>query len=120
MDPQLVVLRDMAENRVLVNIWGIRFETSRPTLQRFPKSILGMMVKEDSPFKPGSSNMYFLDRDPSHFKLVLNYMRNKVCFTKYILPKDRRYLEEILLEARYYRLDGLATLVSNRIDDLMV
>jgi hypothetical protein len=47
-------------------------------------------------------------------------MRNNVCFTKYLLPKDRRYLEEILLEARYYRLDGLATLVSNRIADLMV
>lgn len=79
-----------------------------------------MMVKEDSPFKSGSGNMYFLDRDPSHFKLVLNYMRNNICLTKYNLPKDRRYLEEILLEARYYRLDGLATLVSYRIDDLMV
>jgi hypothetical protein len=79
-----------------------------------------MMVKEDSPFKPGSGNMYFLDRDPSHFKLVLNYMMNDICFTKYILPKDMRFLEEILLEARYYRLDGLSTLVSSRIEDLMV
>jgi hypothetical protein len=59
-DPQLAVLRKMAENRVLVNTGGTRFETNRPTLQRFPKSILGMMVKEDSPFKPGFSNMYFL------------------------------------------------------------
>ena len=32
-DPQLVVLRDMAENRVLVNVGGTRFETSRPTLE---------------------------------------------------------------------------------------
>ena len=59
-DPQLPVLRKMAEKRILVNAGGTRFETNRPTLQRFPKSILGMMDKEESPFKPGSSNMYFL------------------------------------------------------------
>lgn len=117
MDPQLAVLQEMSENRVLLNVGGTRFETSKPTLQRFPKSILGKMVKEDSPFKPESSHMYFIYRDPSHFKLILNYMRNNVCFTKVLLPKDRRYLEEILLEARYYRLDGLMTLVANRIDD---
>lgn len=77
-----VKLKGMALNqaqRVILNVGGVRFETSAPTLESDPSSILASMVKKTSPFQPYEVDhvyTYFLDRDHKHFRVILNYLRN--------------------------------------------
>jgi len=56
-------------------------------------------------------NYFFIDRDPTHFRFVLNYLRNQ---GQVVLPvKDDVMMEELLVEAEYYQLKGLMALIRN-------
>ena len=52
-------------------------------------------------------NTYYSDRDPSHFRFILNYLRNGAHLEDMNLSNVKRYLMELLAEARFYLLDGL-------------
>ncbi len=52
---------------------------------------------------PFPQGRVFLDRDPKHFRLILNYLRDgEVC-----LPACPQELQEILQEALFYQVCGL-------------
>ena len=52
---------------------------------------------------PFPQGRVFLDRDPKHFRLILNYLRDgEVC-----LPACPLELQEILQEALFYQVCGL-------------
>ncbi|XP_077566277.1 A-type voltage-gated potassium channel KCND2-like [Stigmatopora nigra] len=60
------------EDPVLVlNVSGIRFQTRRKTLERYPDTLLGSSEKDF--FFLRESGEYFLDRDPHLFRHVLNF-----------------------------------------------
>ena len=42
----------------------------------------------------------FIDRDPKHFGLILNYLRDGTC----VLPADSQGLQEVLQEAEFYQV----------------
>ncbi|XP_060576065.1 uncharacterized protein LOC132733439 [Ruditapes philippinarum] len=72
----IIPLLQRAQNkRIILNIGGQRFEASRVTLQRVSCSILSEVVSEGG-MVPKNGNIYFIDRDPAHFRFVLNYLRN--------------------------------------------
>ena len=108
------------EKRVTLNIGGQCFQTSKVTLESDPKSLFGMMMRDDCPFRPSGNTgrSYFLDRDPTHFKLILSYLRNGCHLDSYLLPNEKRYLLEILCEARFYFLYGLQELILGKLEKL--
>ena len=50
---------------------------------------------------------FWIDRDPAHFRYVLNYLRGSVT-----LPSDDQTLRELLVEADYYCLTDLVSLIT--------
>jgi hypothetical protein len=115
----VIPLLQRAQNeRIILNIGGQRFETSRVTLQREPCSILSEVVSEGG-MVPKNGNIYFIDRDPAHFRFVLNYLRNGACDLR-TLPHDLRYLYELYYEARYYRLPSLVHAIISKIEQVSV
>ncbi len=42
----------------------------------------------------------FIDRDPQHFGLILNYLRDGFA----VLPRDEAALREIMIEASFYQV----------------
>jgi len=56
----------------------------------------------------------FIDRDSTHFRYVLNYLRDGG-FRPGTLPADRCFLSELCTEADYYQLTGLQRLVTDHI-----
>ena len=46
---------------------------------------------------------FFIDRDGTYFRFILNYLRNG----ELILPEGATFLEELEVEARFYQVQGL-------------
>ena len=49
----------------------------------------------------------FIDRDPQHFGLILNFLRDGTC----VLPMDGDVRRQILQEADFYQLDSLRAFI---------
>ena len=102
------------EESVVLNIGGQCFSTSRVTLGADTSSLFGLLLRKNCPMRP-HRNTYFFDRDPSHFKIILNYLRNGAHLDVCLLPHEKRYLLELLTETRFYFLAGLEKLVLDKL-----
>jgi len=93
---------------VKLNVGGKKFETSLDTL----KSLKGTYF-----YALFSSNYliedeYFIDRDPTHFMAILNFLRTKkIILSKYSAPA----LEEIFEEAKYYSIEPLVKILISKV-----
>jgi len=62
------------ENRITLNVGGIRFETYKATLKKIPATRLSRLTEALANYDP-LLNEYFFDRHPGVFSQVLNYYR---------------------------------------------
>ncbi|XP_053376964.1 uncharacterized protein LOC128547793 [Mercenaria mercenaria] len=83
-----------------------------------PHSLLAKIVGPDG-MTPIYGNQYFIDRDPAHFRFILNFLRNGACDLR-TLPHDVRCLYEMYYEACYYRLPGLVNATIAKIEECSV
>ena len=108
--------------RIVLNVGGKRFETSVPTLQREPNSVLARMVERDAPIKPYNTDniyTYFIDRNPAIFSLIMEYLRLDKSHFERILPKDMKTLILLHAEATFFRMQGLVGIVENKPLEIM-
>ena len=95
----------LAMNSIIkLNIGGQRFATTLPTISKFPDSMLAVMFsgRFAAPVLD-EDGYYFIDRDGSHFRYILNFLRDGTV----VLPDDTRVRKEILKEAIYFQLPQL-------------
>lgn len=57
--------------------------------------------------KTEGDGSYFIDRDGTHFRHVLNYLRDG-CVKEGTLPQSETMWRELLTEAEFFQLAGLA------------
>ena len=62
------------DNRVILNVGGIRFETYKNTLRKIPATRLSRLTEALANYDP-VLNEYFFDRHPGVFAQILNYYR---------------------------------------------
>ena len=108
------------QGRVVLDIRGTRFVTSKATLRGDPGSLLCAMTQPGSPMHymridEYNSPIYFIDRDPAHFRHILNYLRLGSSWMSQSLPRELRYLHEIRAESEFYQLKGLVENLDRRI-----
>ena len=53
--------------------------------------------------KPAEDGSYFIDRDGSHFRYILNYLRTG----QLVVPEDKIIRKELLTEAEFYQVQGI-------------
>ena len=99
---------------VTLNVGGEKFWTDIHTLQGQTDSIFPGLV-ENIVRRRGDrkETCVFIDRDSKHFRFILNYMRQgeEVLRFSALRGKDVRDLEEMICEAKYYRLGRLVKLL---------
>jgi hypothetical protein len=117
LDEVRVLLLALQHTQVWLNIGGVKYKTSQVTLRNDPASLFSIMLLPNSLFQP-IENVFFFDRDPSLFRIILEYLRNNCCMKKRILPHEPKYLYELITEPRFYKLFGLVALLEERIKDL--
>lgn len=71
--PPLKQIRKKADEKIVINISGQRFECWQSTLEKYPHTLLGSVEKEF--FYDEETNEYFMDRDPDLFRHILNFYR---------------------------------------------
>ena len=76
------------ENRIILNVGGIRFETYKATLKKIPATRLSRLTEALANYDP-VLNEYFFDRHPGVFSQILNYYRYEEM--KYQTPHTWRY-----------------------------
>ena len=96
--------------RIKLDIGGQVYSTSTLTLNKDPHSILAAMFsgRDDHSLKKEEDGSYFIDRDGTHFRYILNYLRDRGVEVD-MLPGATR--TELLVEAKYYQLSGLVDLL---------
>jgi len=74
-------------------------------LNLMPGSMLHAMFSGRFDTKPSEDGSYFIDRDGTHFRYILNYLRNG----QLIVPEDEmaRIREELLAEAEFYQVQEI-------------
>jgi len=88
---------------VKLNVGGHLFSTSLATLTKDPGSMLHAMFSGRFDAKPSGDGSYFIDRDGTHFRHILNYLRTG----QLIVPQDEIIRVELLAEADFYQIEGI-------------
>ena len=86
-----------------LNVGGHYFTISLQTLTKDRNSMLGVMFSEKFDMKPAEDDAFFIDRDGTHFRFILNYLRTG----KLTLPQGVTALNELQEEAEFYRIKGM-------------
>ena len=97
------------ENRVTINVGGTLFETTINTLAADQGSMLSAMFSGRFNLEKDENGAIFIDRDPTHFRHILNFLRDGVDYLKKggLLQQPEGIVNELLQEARYYNIRPL-------------
>ncbi|KAL6482815.1 hypothetical protein MHYP_G00076870 [Metynnis hypsauchen] len=88
---------------VTLNVGGHLYTTSIATLQRYPDSMLGAMFRGDFPTTRDTQGNYFIDRDGTLFRYILNFLRT----SELTLPGDFMEMDLLRKEADFYQIEPL-------------
>ena len=88
---------------VKLNVGGQHFTTSVQTLTKDPNSMLAAMFSGKFDMKPSEDGSFFIDRDGTHFRFILNFLRTG----KLTLPEGATFIKELEEEAEFYQIQGL-------------
>ena len=92
----LIIMPEILNDEtVVLNVGGILYTSTRSTLSRSP--LLKQLLVENS-------NELFIDRDPSSFFFVLNYLRTGLIIQD---PVDKHYVNFLINEASIYGLEKM-------------
>ncbi|VDI43059.1 Hypothetical predicted protein, partial [Mytilus galloprovincialis] len=99
---------------VKLNVGGTTFMSTRTTLCRDPKSFLYRLVQEEPDLNTDKdeNGAFLIDRDPTYFGPVLNYLRHG----KLVINKDLAE-EGVLEEAEFYNITELIKLVKEKLKE---
>ncbi|CAG8640775.1 6140_t:CDS:2, partial [Acaulospora morrowiae] len=86
------------DERIVLNIGGVKYETYRSTLTAYPETLLGTMFHErnNDLLRPVNNNEYFFDRDSQIFRYIIQYYRTgKITFPDNSLITRQELLDEM-------------------------
>ena len=102
--PTLQALRGPTAT-VTLNVGGSFFTTTESTLTRYSDTLFtGLLRNQNHDYlsqeRPPAPP--FIDRDPTHFRLILNFMRDGVV----LKPESDKETAELMMEASFYGYGG--------------
>eukprot|EP01122_Echinamoeba_exundans_P013776 TRINITY_DN6066_c0_g1_i2.p1 TRINITY_DN6066_c0_g1~~TRINITY_DN6066_c0_g1_i2.p1 ORF type:complete len:251 (+),score=25.33 TRINITY_DN6066_c0_g1_i2:33-785(+) len=80
-----------------LNVGGTIFASCRSTLTRISDSMLARLIDGNIPTAKDSQGRYFIDRDPTHFGTLLNYLRTGELYVPEDVP-----IKRVVQEADFY------------------
>ncbi len=100
----LIAQTQAFDSTVDLNIGGSQFTTTLTTLRMFPDSMLGAMFSGRHALHKNSNGQFFIDRDGTHFRHILNFLRDP---RKFVVNLSSAHRDELRREAEFYCLSEL-------------
>lgn len=88
---------------ISLNVGGQIFVTTLQTLRNDANTMLTSMFSGRFDMTPRRDGSFFIDRDPTHFRFILNFLRTG----KIVVPDDPVARKELLLEAEFYNVEAM-------------
>ncbi|KAJ1409659.1 BTB/POZ protein [Ochromonadaceae sp. CCMP2298] len=91
---QIAFIQD-AKNEAMVklDVGGVRFTTTLTTLQRLPDTMIGCMFSGRHALPKSEDGYFFIDRDGTHFRHILNFLRLSKSYKVEVGGADVRELQ---------------------------
>ncbi|RIB10921.1 BTB/POZ protein [Gigaspora rosea] len=86
------------EQRVILNVGGIKYETYRSTLAKYPETLLGTMFssRNEALLHTTNGNEYFFDRNGDAFRYIMTFYRDgKISYESNFLVNESELAAEI-------------------------
>lgn len=87
------------------------FQTNLQTLFNYPSKLTTLIM--DLSKLQNNSGIVFIDRDPTFFRWILNFLRDKTLF---VFPSELIEKEQLLVEAKFYEIEPLIDLLTEAIN----
>ena len=91
---------NISNKPIILNVGGIRYSTSMQTLCMCRNTMLSKMFDSNFPLKLEDDGSYFIDRDGTHFRYILNFLRDN----NLNVPSNESLINELLSEVKYYQI----------------
>jgi len=95
--------------KITLDIGGTKFSTSLANLKNQKSLYFATMFSGIFPIQPCEDGSYFIDRNPTLFPLILDFIRGEELETEDMNPRE---LKMLLKEAQFYHLIELETRLS--------
>lgn len=89
---------------IRLNVGGISFTTSLDTLLSDENSMLALMFSGKYNVEKDEEGRYFIDRDGTHFRYILNFLRDG---STYIPYSNKQLVDELYEEVKFYQIQEL-------------
>eukprot|EP01114_Cavostelium_apophysatum_P013813 TRINITY_DN3434_c0_g1_i1.p1 TRINITY_DN3434_c0_g1~~TRINITY_DN3434_c0_g1_i1.p1 ORF type:complete len:326 (+),score=52.32 TRINITY_DN3434_c0_g1_i1:40-1017(+) len=99
-----------SSDKVKFNVGGTHFTTTVSTLELAEPSFFTSIVSKRHNLKPEEDGSIFIDRNPTYFSYILDYLRTG----KLLIPKKDHIREAVLIEAEFYNLEGIVQLLGKK------
>lgn len=86
----------MENSIVTLNVGGCLFQTSKATLEMHDTFFRALVENANI------DETVFIDRDPSYFRYILNWLRGT-----HVLPEDKLSLKELMYECDFYCINDM-------------
>jgi hypothetical protein len=112
---QVQQMHKIKQKKIKIDVGGTIFSTSLATLQRDPNTLLAAMFSGRHEIElDEEDNSYFIDRDGTFFRFILNFLRDGYV-EQGVLPNDSNVLREILREAKHYQVAELVSFLEEQL-----
>ncbi|KAJ3272781.1 BTB/POZ domain-containing protein kctd6 [Borealophlyctis nickersoniae] len=103
------------KKKVKLDIGGQIFSISLSTLLSAKEGFFNSLFREEWNVQPGEDGTIFIDRDPTVYRYIFNYLREGSAF---LVPDDTFTLNCVKHEAAFLGLDGLEKVVDGKLATL--
>lgn len=112
----------LGSQQVSLNLGGTVFLTTVDTLTRhvdtYFAAMLRMHQRNAEAGDPSPQLSFFVDRDPTNFRHILNFLRDGRINLAHRGDESLCFLEELLVEAQFFNVGELCDSLSKRITEL--
>jgi len=95
--------------RIILDIGGVHYSTTAFTLEKYPESLFGSIINKE--WQDETVRTLFIDRDPTHFRYIVNFLRDGAVD----MPDDLPTRKELLREAKFYNLTTMADIIEKNL-----
>jgi hypothetical protein len=111
---RIVEQNRITASRIELNVGGVRYTTAVATLLKEEGSLLHTMFSGQHALTPDKDGSYFIDRDGTNFRYILNFLRDGPASVEHLPGADLHLLSEVRAEAEHYQLSRLVDTVRAR------